>query len=83
MPVAGHFGITSLGFTQTINENHEPLHSGNDGTASNEVVVFVTDVTNPKAATYVEPSKRIAVFDNDGTLSIYRARSCGRVEIQC
>jgi phosphoserine phosphatase len=48
----------------------ELLPSWNDGLAKKTILEFVAAVTDEKAKDYVEPSKRIAVFDNDGTLWI-------------
>jgi hypothetical protein len=48
--------------------NGQALASWNDGTAKQAIVKFVTDVTAEGASTFVAPSDRIAVFDNDGTL---------------
>jgi phosphoserine phosphatase len=44
------------------------LTSWNDGPTKESIVKFVEAVTDKKSPEYVEPSKRIAVFDNDGTL---------------
>lgn len=44
-----------------------PLPSWNDREAKQEIVEFVT-ATTTKGESYVAPSDRIAVFDNDGTL---------------
>ena len=44
------------------------LESWNEGPAKAAIIRFVTEVTRQGASTYVEPSERIAVFDNDGTL---------------
>jgi hypothetical protein len=46
----------------------EPLPSWNDTPARQAILDFVEATTDPKAATFVQPSDRIAVFDNDGTL---------------
>lgn len=46
----------------------QPLPSWNEGPAKEAIVDFVTGVTRQGAPTYVTPSERIAVFDNDGTL---------------
>jgi len=46
----------------------QPLASWNDGPAKQAIIKFVADVTAEGAATFVAPSDRIAVFDNDGTL---------------
>ena len=46
----------------------QPLASWNDGPAKQAIVKFVTDATTQGAPTFVAPTERIAVFDNDGTL---------------
>jgi len=46
----------------------QPLASWNAGPAKQAIVKFVSDVTMEGATTFVAPSDRIAVFDNDGTL---------------
>lgn len=46
----------------------DPLALWNDGTAKQAIVDFVAAVTNKGGPDYVPPAKRIAVFDNDGTL---------------
>ncbi len=46
----------------------DPLPSWNDGPAKRAILEFVLDVTTEGRPTYVPPSDRIAVFDNDGTL---------------
>jgi phosphoglycolate phosphatase-like HAD superfamily hydrolase len=66
--------ILLLGFflggcaSQPATETHDPLASWNDGPSKQGIVEFVRDVTDADSAHYVEPSERIAVFDNDGTL---------------
>ncbi len=46
----------------------EPLPSWNDGTSRKAIIAFVEKVTDEKGGSFVPPSERIAVFDNDGTL---------------
>jgi len=46
----------------------QPLPSWNGGPAKQAIVKFVADVTTQDAPTFVAPSDRVAVFDNDGTL---------------
>ncbi|ULU27003.1 haloacid dehalogenase-like hydrolase [Dyella terrae] len=46
----------------------DPLPSWNDGGTKQQIESFVTKVTKPGSPDFVEPAKRIAVFDNDGTL---------------
>jgi phosphoglycolate phosphatase-like HAD superfamily hydrolase len=44
------------------------LDSWNDGAAKTAIVDFVETVTQEGGPGYVPPSRRVAVFDNDGTL---------------
>jgi hypothetical protein len=46
----------------------DPLPSWNDGSTKTAILEFVAAVTDEKGKDYVEPSERIATFDNDGTL---------------
>ncbi len=46
----------------------EPLASWNEGSAKQAIVSFVEKTTKPGSPDFVPPAKRIAVFDNDGTL---------------
>jgi phosphoserine phosphatase len=46
----------------------DPLPSWNEGPAKKAIVEFVAAVTDKSSKEYVEPEKRIATFDNDGTL---------------
>lgn len=46
----------------------DPLPSWNDGAAKQAILDFVVTVTTPNSSSFVPPSDRIAVFDNDGTL---------------
>ncbi len=46
----------------------EFLASWTDGPDKARIVEFVQQVTDPTSRSYVPPSARIAVFDNDGTL---------------
>ncbi len=45
-----------------------PLPSWNDGTSKQDIINFVTAVTDKSSSDYIDPRERIAVFDNDGTL---------------
>lgn len=47
---------------------HDPLRSWNDGATKAAIVDFVTRVTEVGSQDYVVSEKRIATFDNDGTL---------------
>ncbi len=46
----------------------DPLQSWNDGAAKTAILEFVAAVTEKGNKDYVDPSRRIATFDNDGTL---------------
>ncbi len=46
----------------------EPLASWNEGPAKAAVMGFVQRVTDPAGKDFVPPEKRVAAFDNDGTL---------------
>lgn len=46
----------------------DPLPSWNDGAPKRNIVEFVGRVTSQGDLEFVDPAKRIAVFDNDGTL---------------
>lgn len=52
----------------------DPLPSWNDGATRQAVVEFVERVTRP-GPDFIQPSERVAVFDNDGGL---RAEPVGR-----
>jgi phosphoserine phosphatase len=46
----------------------DPLPSWNEGAAKSALTKFVADTTREGSPTFLPPSERIAVFDNDGTL---------------
>jgi phosphoserine phosphatase len=46
----------------------DPLPSWNDGKAKSAILDFVARVTKEGGPDFVEPNKRVATFDNDGTL---------------
>ena len=46
----------------------DPLPSWNDGKAKQAILAFVRAVTDRSSPQYVTPERRIATFDNDGTL---------------
>ncbi|MFA5879819.1 MAG: HAD family hydrolase [Candidatus Margulisiibacteriota bacterium] len=46
----------------------DPLPSWKNTATKKAIVTFVTKVTNPKSSNFVPIAKRIATFDNDGTL---------------
>ena len=46
----------------------DPLPSWNEGKTKQQILGFVRDVTTASSSNFVTPAKRIATFDNDGTL---------------
>ncbi len=46
----------------------DPLPAWNDGPAKDAILQFVGDTTEASSAKFVPPDKRIATFDQDGTL---------------
>ncbi len=46
----------------------DPLPSWTDGASKQQIFDFVASVTNSDGSDFVPPNKRIATFDNDGTL---------------
>jgi phosphoserine phosphatase len=46
----------------------DPLASWNDGPNKTAIIDFVETVSDPSNAGFVDEAKRVAVFDNDGTL---------------
>lgn len=52
----------------------EFLPSWSDGEAKKRIINFVESVVQPDSPTYVPEKKRIAVFDNDGTLCVEQPR---------
>ena len=62
--------ITSLLFCLFITNVHasDPLPSWQEGESKKAIIEFVTKVTNEGSQDYIAESKRIATFDNDGTL---------------
>uniref|UniRef100_A0A0G4HIU5 Haloacid dehalogenase-like hydrolase n=1 Tax=Chromera velia CCMP2878 TaxID=1169474 RepID=A0A0G4HIU5_9ALVE len=46
----------------------DPLPSWNEGDAKKSLLEFISAVTSANSTDFVDPSERIAVFDNDGTL---------------
>ena len=51
-----------------IDKTADPLPSWNDGATKTAIIAFVAAVTDKNSKDYVKPEKRIATFDNDGTL---------------
>ena len=54
--------------TGTAYSDTDPLPSWNAGTTKQAIVEFVSAVSDPANADFVDPSQRVATFDNDGTL---------------
>ena len=52
----------------TASQSQDPLPSWNDGPNKQAIIEFVTKTTNQNQATFIPPTRRIATFDNDGTL---------------
>lgn len=46
----------------------DPLPSWNEGSTKSAIIKFVSNVTMPKSPDFVPKEKRLATFDNDGTL---------------
>src|SRR5215210_29198 len=64
-------GSTSTTTATSDNNNNTLLllPSWNKGDAKEKIINFVKNITNPENSDYyIPPDKRIAVFDNDGTL---------------
>lgn len=55
-------------FTIVLCQAADPLPSWNDTGSKQAIVAFVKKVTQKGSADFVQPSERIATFDNDGTL---------------
>ncbi|TWU56321.1 META domain-containing protein [Rubripirellula reticaptiva] len=51
-----------------LSQAADPLSSWNDGPAKESIINFVSSVTDAQSKDYVDPTDRVAVFDNDGTL---------------
>ncbi len=60
--------VTLAAFVAIPCAAEDVLPSWNDGLAKTAILEFVAAVTDESGGEYVEPSERIAVFDNDGTL---------------
>jgi phosphoglycolate phosphatase-like HAD superfamily hydrolase len=58
----------ALLFVATVARAQDPLPSWNDGPAKQAIVKFVHDTTDKTSPKFVPGDKRIATFDNDGTL---------------
>jgi len=60
--------LAALLWANTCAAARDPLPSWNDGAAKQQITAFVAKITTQGSSDYVEPARRIAVFDNDGTL---------------
>jgi phosphoglycolate phosphatase-like HAD superfamily hydrolase len=60
--------LMALVFAATVARAQDPLPSWNDGPAKQAIVQFVHDTTDKASPKFVPEDKRIATFDNDGTL---------------
>jgi phosphoserine phosphatase len=65
--LSGFFAIFAISICSVASAD-DPLPSWNEGHAKKAILEFVATVTDKGSKDYVEPSKRIATFDNDGTL---------------
>ena len=52
----------------TASQSQDPLPSWNGGPNKQAIIEFVTKTTDQNQATFIPPTRRIATFDNDGTL---------------
>jgi phosphoglycolate phosphatase-like HAD superfamily hydrolase len=59
---------TTLGATPRARAQTDPLPSWNDGPAKQAIVRFVQETTDQSNPKFLAPEKRIAAFDQDGTL---------------
>lgn len=62
------FCFLFLFLTNSVLAATDPLPSWNNGPSKKAITTFVKAVTGKSSPDYVQPSERIAVFDNDGTL---------------
>ena len=63
------FALTLMILSSVIaSQSQDPLPSWNDGPNKQAIIEFVTKTTDQNQATFIPPTRRIATFDNDGTL---------------
>ena len=62
------FVFATICIDAAVAQATDPLPSWNDGPAKQAIIKFVQATTTPGSPTFVPPAKRIATFDNDGTL---------------
>jgi phosphoserine phosphatase len=60
--------LASICSDLAIAQAADELPSWNDGKTRQSILTFVEKVTKPGSSDFVPPAKRIATFDNDGTL---------------
>jgi phosphoglycolate phosphatase-like HAD superfamily hydrolase len=60
--------LAAIGLRSQTTNVGDPLPSWNDGAARTAIITFVTKVTTTGLPTFVPVERRIATFDNDGTL---------------
>jgi hypothetical protein len=58
----------AVAFIATVAQAADPLPSWNDGKAKQSIIEFVEKVTKAGSPDFVQPTERIATFDQDGTL---------------
>jgi len=58
----------ALGWPLHAQAQGDPLPSWNDGAAKQAIVRFVQETTDQANPNFVEPARRVATFDQDGTL---------------
>ena len=62
------FGLAAVCPAITAAQSPDPLPSWNDGEVKHAIIQFVASVTTEGGPDFVPQEKRIATFDNDGTL---------------
>jgi len=60
--------LVGQGVGADAQSNADPLPSWNDGPAKRRILELVGEVTNLSGSGYVPPARRLATFDQDGTL---------------
>lgn len=64
----GFAALLAILVSLTCQADTSPLPSWQNTASRQAIIAFVERVTSPSSPDHVEPSARIAVFDNDGTL---------------
>ncbi|WVM92264.1 hypothetical protein ULG90_21905 [Halopseudomonas pachastrellae] len=64
----GFAALLAILVSLTCQADTSPLPSWQNTASRQAIIAFVERVTSPSLPDHVEPSARIAVFDNDGTL---------------